>query len=100
MFGLYSVASSLILSRGHLPQRRHVENPQAAAVRGGDDLAGRRVNGDFVDRHRRQVVVDLRPRTAAIERREQRELGAAVEQIRVLDVLAQTARRAGRAGCP
>ncbi len=77
--------------RLQLPQGRNVEHPQAAAVRRRHHLAGRRVLGEIVDRHGRQVVVDLRPRLAAVERHERRELGTEVQHVLVLDVLAQAA---------
>ena len=63
-------------------------------MRRHDDFSGGRVQGKLVDRDRRQVVVDLRPRRAAVGRGERAELSADEQQGRVLDVLPQHARRA------
>ena len=55
---------------------------------------------EVVDGDRRQVVVDLRPRLAPVDRGPDAELGAEVEQVGVLDVLAQAARSSPAAGSP
>src|SRR5437773_12036017 len=54
------------------------------------------MNGYFVNSDGRQIVVELRPVGAAIKRCPQAELGAAEQQVLVLNVLAQAARRAPR----
>src|SRR5262249_43999952 len=76
-----------------LPQRHAVEHPNASAVRGDDQVAGRRVLGDFVDRNRRQVIVRLRPGTAAVGGHIEAELRTDVENILILNVFTANASR-------
>ena len=59
-----------------LPQHVDVRHPQAPPVRRCHHLAVSRVDGQFVDGHGRQVVVDFDPRFATVERREHAELRA------------------------
>ena len=92
--GLVQVHVVLEHRRRHLPERRHVQHPEAAAVGRGHQLAGSWMLGEFMDRDRRQVIVQLRPRDAAVGRHPGSELGADVEKVRVLDILAADARRA------
>ena len=51
---------------------------------------------EFVDRHRRQVAVQLQPGRAAVDRNPGGELGAQEQQVLVFKVLAQAARPARR----
>ena len=86
--------------RRQLTQSGHIEDPQTAAMRGGDDFAGRRMDGELVDGDRRQVAVQTLPRLAAIERVPDAELGAQIQQVGIFDVLAQHARRSPAARPP
>ena len=63
---------------------------------GDDDLAGRRVDRDLMDRHRRQVGVERQPGLAPVERRPDRELGAEIKQVMVFDIFTKAARRPAR----
>ena len=60
-----------------LAQRGDVEIPEAATVRGDDDVAEGRVLGDLVDRDGGQVVVEPHPFFAPVQRDVEAELGAA-----------------------
>ena len=58
------------------------------AVRRDDQIVVARMDQDVVDARGRQVVHELLPALAAVERDEQAELRADVEQILVLRILA------------
>ncbi len=75
--------------RRELLQRRDVVgDPDAAPVRRDDQVVVARMDQDVVDARRRKVVHELLPLLAAVERDEQPELGADVEQVPVLRILA------------
>ena len=60
-----------------------------------DQVVFARVDGDVVDRDRRQIQFELRPVPSLIGRHEQRALGAGKEQFRIAEVLADDVQRAG-----
>ena len=70
-----------------LQRRDVVGDPDAAPMGGDDEISVARMDQDVVGAHRRIVVHELLPVPAAIERDEQPELGAHVEQILVLRIL-------------
>ena len=59
--------------RRHLLQGGDIKNPQAAPVRRGHNLSGRRVLRKIMHRHRRQIVIELHPRHSSIEGSPNRE---------------------------
>ena len=79
-----------------LTQRRDVvHDVEPAAVRRDDEIAV--LDGDVVDRRVRQVLPQRLPFRAVVERNVDAVLGAQIQQLRLLDVLANRAREVGRA---
>ncbi len=64
-----------------------VQDPDAASVRAGDQVVVARVDDEVVDGHGGQSVHEPVPGASAVERREQRELGAGEQQIGILQIL-------------
>ncbi len=56
-------------------------------MRRDDHVVVSRVEDDLVDRHRRHVRLDARPRTAAVRADEQAELRSGIQHVRILRVL-------------
>ena len=75
-----------------------VEDPDRASVRGEDEIVVARMDGDVVDRHRRQVEFQPRPVAALIVRNEQPALRAEEEELRIAEMLADDVDRAGVVG--
>ena len=71
-----------------LKRRRAIKYENAAAVRRDDQVIVSRVNDDVPHGHRRDVVADRNPMSAAIPRREYSKLGPAIKQGLHLRVLA------------
>ena len=78
-----------------LPQGCDFQNPRAAPVGARDDFARGGMHRNLVHGHGGQIVLQANPLPAAIHAGEHAKLGAAVKQIFIGHILAQTARAAG-----
>ena len=96
----YAIAGSLRRPRlGRLTERRHVvENPEAAAVRAGDEIGAQTgavvLHLNVAHRNRRHVELERLPVIAVVERHPHLQLGRGVQQTLLARIFANRVRDA------